>query len=149
MLCNPLCTLSCRRIQAGELVDQLSFFDHLIASIDSAPMSQLLLDDNRGFAAAASLQSQEAVRGPLLLEAAQAMFSGHVTPLTAWRTRVAVKALTVAAAAAADSGTAMGLLALTGQLLGRHAGQLATLLEHEACTPAGVLSVLLLPLSLS
>lgn len=125
------------RIQAGELVDQLPFFDHLIQMIDSAAISPLLFDSGRGFSAAAALQLQEVARGPLLLEAAQAMFSGHVTPLTAWRTHVAVKALTLAAAAASDSGTAMGLLALTGQLIGRHAGQLASHLEHEACTPAG------------
>ena len=72
----------------------------------------------------------------LLLAAAQNLTAGPGSALTARRTAAAVKHLTLAAAAAADSGAAMGLMALAARLLGAHS-QLAPLLEHEASAPAG------------
>ena len=65
------------------------------------------------------------------------MFSGHGSPLTAKRTAVAAKHLALAALAA-DSGGAMGMLALLARLLGQQP-HLCVLLEHESSNPPGQL----------
>ncbi len=56
--------------------------------------------------------------------------------LDAKRVATAAKELALTAVAAADSGVAMGLLAVLGRLLARQP-KLYALLEHEPGTPAG------------